>query len=69
MKFRTSGKHILDFNVNGKLVFTEEDLGRTLIVDDQYAAIAEDDRNSLLLSKKFVKYCDTFTSKQKMDEY
>lgn len=48
-------------------MFTKADLERTIIIDDQFAAISEGDRGNLVLSKKFL--CQShFVSKQKHDE-
>lgn len=39
-------------------LLSEEELQKTLIVDDQISAIRDTDWDHLIVSKKFVKFCD-----------
>lgn len=48
---------------NGKPLFSQSDIDRTLLIDDQYAVIHNSTKNNLLLSKKFMKYTDLICSK------
>lgn len=45
-----------DFVKDGKKLFSEDDLKKCLIMDDQVGAIA--DLDSIILSKKFLQFSD-----------
>lgn len=66
MQFKFAGKRLTDFKDHtGHQMFNERQLARTVIVDDQYAAIAPESKDHLILTKKFVKHMDNLRSKVK----
>lgn len=62
LQFKEKGKSITD-------VVNKDEMGRTLIVDDQYAVIDAKNKSNLLLSKKFLKYAEKLATKQKREEF
>ena len=58
-----------DHNDRTKQLFSPEDLGRTLILDDQYCAIH--DKPHLVMSKKFLKFSDSapFANQEKRNHW
>lgn len=51
-------KSFNDFVKDGKKMFSEDDLKKCLIMDDQIGAIA--DLDSIVLSKKFLQFSEHF---------
>lgn len=51
-----------------KPLWKEEDLSRTLILDDQFVAINPGSQGHLIQSKKFLRFLDNFESAHKQSE-
>lgn len=70
-KLRQDHKSLTDFrdpNDKTKPLWKEEDLSRTLILDDQFVAINPSSQGNLIQSKKFLRFLDNFESAHKQNE-
>ena len=69
--WKQRGKSFLDFrceNDKSKALFSQAELSRAIVIDDQFLAIKSTERVCMIQSKKFLKYFDCLVTKQKQIE-